>query len=213
MTETPASLLERLRQPFEPEAWGRFVALYTPLIFSWGRRVGLQETDAADLVQEVFVTLLQVLPTFTYDRHQSFRRWLRTITLNKWRNDRKRWDNRMVRGHGSELDGVAEADGLEALWEAEYQQHLAGQAWCHAGRLSGDDLEGLLGNGRGRSAGGGSGRRAGPHRRSRLRRQVPRAGSTSARAARDAGLKRRGNLELISYPPFRVRFGSRALYV
>ena len=30
MTRTPTSLLERLRQPLEPEAWGRFVALYTP---------------------------------------------------------------------------------------------------------------------------------------------------------------------------------------
>jgi RNA polymerase sigma-70 factor (ECF subfamily) len=64
MTRTPASLLERLRQPFEPEAWARFVALCTPLIYSWARHLGLQEQDAADLVQDVFVTLLQVLPTF-----------------------------------------------------------------------------------------------------------------------------------------------------
>ncbi len=97
MTKTPSSLLERLRQPFEPEAWARFVSLYTPLIYSWGRRVGLQESDAADLVQDVFVTLLQVLPTFTYDRHHSFRRWLWTVAINKWRKDRKQPDNRMVR--------------------------------------------------------------------------------------------------------------------
>jgi hypothetical protein len=32
MTSTPVSLLERPRQPFEPEAWARFVALYTPLM-------------------------------------------------------------------------------------------------------------------------------------------------------------------------------------
>ncbi len=84
MTETPASLLERLRRPFEPDAWAHVSSrLYAPLIYSWGLRVGLQKQDAADLVQEVFVTLLQVLPTFTYDRHKSFRRWLRTVTLNK----------------------------------------------------------------------------------------------------------------------------------
>src|SRR5713101_367175 len=112
MTKTPSSLLERLRQPFEPEAWGRFVSLYTPLIYSWGRRVGLQEQDAADLVQEVFVTLLQVLPTFTYDRQQSFRRWLRTITLNKWRNTRKQWQQRMSRGQGGAVDAVAAAADL-----------------------------------------------------------------------------------------------------
>src|SRR5271167_1212996 len=98
MTETPATLLERLRQPFEPEAWARFVSLYTPVILSWGRRVGLQEHDAADLAQEVFVTLLQVLPTFSYDRHQSFRSWLRTVTLNKWRNTRKQREHPVLRG-------------------------------------------------------------------------------------------------------------------
>jgi RNA polymerase sigma-70 factor (ECF subfamily) len=128
MTTTPASLLDRLRQPFDPEAWARFVALYTPLIYSWGRRVGLQDQDASDLVQDVFVTLLQVLPTFSYDRHRSFRRWLRTITLNKWRNTRKRWQETIMRGKGEDLDLEAGADGVEALWEAEYQQHLAGQA-------------------------------------------------------------------------------------
>jgi RNA polymerase sigma factor (sigma-70 family) len=128
MTKTPSSLLERLRQPFEPEAWGRFVSLYTPLIYSWGRRVGLQESDAADLVQEVFVTLLQVLPTFTYDRRPSFRRWLWTVTINKWRKDRKQPDNHRVRGLDGQPEPVAVADDLEAVWEVEYQQHLANQA-------------------------------------------------------------------------------------
>lgn len=128
MTKTPSSLLERLRQPFEPDAWERFVSLYTPMIYSWGRRVGLQEQDAADLVQDVFVTLLQVLPTFTYDRHQSFRRWLWTVTINKWRKDRKQPDNRMMHGLGGNPDPVAVMDDLERAWEAEYQQHLASQA-------------------------------------------------------------------------------------
>jgi RNA polymerase sigma-70 factor (ECF subfamily) len=130
MIKTPSSLLERLRHPFDPEAWARFVSLYTPLIYSWGRRIGLQDQDAADLVQEVFVTLLQVLPTFTYDRHKSFRRWLRTITLNKWRNLRKRSDQRVQGGSRSDLEAVAEPDELAAAWEAEYQQNLARRALC-----------------------------------------------------------------------------------
>jgi RNA polymerase sigma-70 factor, ECF subfamily len=128
MTKTPSSLLERLRQPFEPEAWSRFVALYTPLIHSWGRRVGLQEPDAADLVQDVFVTLLKVLPTFTYDRLRSFRKWLRTITINRWRKDRKRPQRRLVQGQEGHPDPMADGDELEAYWEAEYHQQLVGQA-------------------------------------------------------------------------------------
>jgi RNA polymerase sigma-70 factor (ECF subfamily) len=128
MTKTPSSLLERLRQPFDPEAWAQFVTLYAPVIFSWGRRAGLQEADAADLVQEVLVTLLRVLPTFTYDRHKSFRRWLRTVTLNNWRRRRKHPAGRPVNGPGGELDPVAVPDDLEAFWETEYQQHLVQQA-------------------------------------------------------------------------------------
>jgi RNA polymerase sigma-70 factor (ECF subfamily) len=125
MTKTPSSLLERLRQPFEPDAWGRFVALYTPMMYSWARRAGLQEQDASDLLQEVFITLLRVLPTFSYDRHRSFRRWLRTVTLNKWRSLRKHRDYR-VHGEQADLNLVAGENELEALWEAEYQQHLIG---------------------------------------------------------------------------------------
>jgi RNA polymerase sigma-70 factor (ECF subfamily) len=126
MTKTPASLLERLRVSFDADAWTRFVELYTPLIYSWGRRVGLQDHDAADLVQDVFATLLQVLPTFAYDHHKSFRAWLRTVTLNQWRNKQKRWSERIR--PGTDLDQLAAPDALEAFWEAEYQQHLAGRA-------------------------------------------------------------------------------------
>ena len=130
MTKTPSSLLERLRQPFEPESWARFVALYTPLIYSWGRRVGLQDQDAADLVQDVFATLVEILPTFTYDRQKSFRRWLRSVTLNRWRNTRKQWDNRVLRGQAGDLNELAGPDELEALWDAEYHQCLASRALC-----------------------------------------------------------------------------------
>lgn len=128
MTQTPVSLLERLRQPFDPEAWERFVALYAPLLHSWACSLGLQAQDAADLVQEVFVTLIKVLPTFTYDRQGSFRRWLQTVTLNCWRNSRRRWDAQRGRIEGAPLDDLVGPDELAARWEAEYRRHLVRQA-------------------------------------------------------------------------------------
>jgi len=128
MTKTPASLLERLRDSFDADAWTRFVALYTPLIYSWGRRVGLQDQDAADLVQDVFATLIHVLPTFIYDQHKSFRRWLRSVTLNQWHNTRKQWNEKLPRAPGDAVDRLAVPDDVEAFWEVEYQQHLVSQA-------------------------------------------------------------------------------------
>jgi RNA polymerase sigma-70 factor (ECF subfamily) len=128
MTKTPGSLLERLRQPMDPEAWDRFVSLYGPLIYTWGRHLGLQEADAADLVQEVFVKLLQVLPTFRYDAHKGFRRWLRTVTLNTWRDRRKRLSNRPLPGDKAALAAAASPDQLEPFWETEYRQQLVERA-------------------------------------------------------------------------------------
>jgi RNA polymerase sigma-70 factor (ECF subfamily) len=127
LTRTPTSLLERLREPFEPSSWSRFVAIYSPLIYSWACRVKLQEQDALDLVQDVFVTLLRVLPTFNYDRDRSFRGWLRTVTLNTWRNDRKRPGNRVL-GASADPDLLPGPDEPEAEWEAEYRQHVIGRA-------------------------------------------------------------------------------------
>jgi RNA polymerase sigma-70 factor (ECF subfamily) len=103
MTKTPTSLLERLREPFSPGAWERLVSLYSPLIYAWGRRIGLQDQDAADLVQEVFLKLVQVLPTFSYDARKGFRRWLRTVTLNTWRDRRKRRGDRPLPGDKGRL--------------------------------------------------------------------------------------------------------------
>jgi len=129
MTKTPASLLERLCEPFEPEAWERFVSLYTPLIYTWGRRIGLQKQDSSDLVQEVFVKLVQVLPTFTYDPHKGgFGRWLKTVTLNTWRDHIKRRGDRALPGNEAALAELAAPNRLEAFWEAEYSLQLVNRA-------------------------------------------------------------------------------------
>jgi len=125
MSQTPVSLLERLRQPGAREAWERFVELYSPLIYAWSRRAGMQDQDAADLVQDVLVTLVQAMPTFVYDRHKSFRGWLRTITMNKWRDFCKK-PERAVAGGDAVLAQAVAPD--EAFWEADYRQHLANRA-------------------------------------------------------------------------------------
>ncbi len=123
MSKTPASLLDRLRRPAQPEASARFVELYTPLLYYWARRAGLASPEAADLVQDVFVVLLQKLPEFTYDRHKSFRAWLRTVTLNKWRENHRR-DGAVERAAEVLPSDLAAPDNTVDLDEAEYRQRL-----------------------------------------------------------------------------------------
>jgi RNA polymerase sigma-70 factor (ECF subfamily) len=126
MNTTPISLLERRQRPAEQEAWGRFVQLYTPLLFHWARRLVSQEQDAADLVQDVFLVLVRKLPEFTYNRDKSFRAWLRTVLLNQWRTGQRR--PRLVAPGAGDLAEVADPDGADALAEEEYRQHLVARA-------------------------------------------------------------------------------------
>src|ERR1700722_16676453 len=84
MQTTSATLLEHLKRTDDPRAWERFVRLYSPLLYAWAARMGLQHADALDLVQEVFTTLVQKLPEFTYDSDRGFRNWLFIVTRNKY---------------------------------------------------------------------------------------------------------------------------------
>jgi RNA polymerase sigma-70 factor (ECF subfamily) len=124
MQTTSASLLLSLRRPDEPDAWSRFVRLYSPGLYAWARRLGLQHADAVDLVQDVFATLVRKLPEFTYDGGKSFRGWLWTVTRNKWREKCRR--------RALPLEPAAALDRLagpadEPFWEAEFRQHLVRQ--------------------------------------------------------------------------------------
>lgn len=81
--QTSTTLLDRVRQR-DPEAWRRFVELYTPLVARWCRSARLQEADAADVGQEVFRSVTGAIGSFDYDPSRgSFRGWLKTITRNK----------------------------------------------------------------------------------------------------------------------------------
>ena len=128
MSATPVTLLQRLRHGSDPEAWPRFVELYTPLLYAWARQVGLADEGAADLVQDVFAQLLDKLPTFIYDPQRSFRAWLKTLTHRAWCEflDRRR---RTQTGSGdsqvlSRLEQVEARDELEKRLAEEYDREL-----------------------------------------------------------------------------------------
>jgi RNA polymerase sigma-70 factor (ECF subfamily) len=126
MNTTSASLLERLRQPAAQEDWDRFVRLYTPLLFYWARHtLHLQQQDAADLVQDVFLVLVQKLRRFGYDQDGSFRGWLRTVLLNVWRNDQRRHRLPVDGAPPSDLPGVNNIAWFE---DDEEKRYLAARA-------------------------------------------------------------------------------------
>src|SRR5262245_46603902 len=124
MDTTSTSLLERLRQPDAGTAWDRFVYLYTPLLYHWARGRGLQEADASDLVKDVLVVLIRKLPEFQYDRQKSFRGWLRSIVLNRWRDKQRGRVDRRLEYDEAAQDLLVVPDDAAVFAEAEYQGYL-----------------------------------------------------------------------------------------
>lgn len=125
---TRASLLLRLRTNDDEEAWREFVRLYTPLVFRYCTRQGLQEADAADVAQEVMRIAARALPEFQYDPQRGkFRGWLLQTTrfrLHKFFAQQKRSPqpaSDTVIGRFTEHEPGADEQGR---WEEDYRQRL-----------------------------------------------------------------------------------------
>lgn len=123
MNSTSPTLLQKLRDPQDQSAWQRFVDLYTPLLFYWGRQRGLQSGDTADLVQDVLSNLVLKLPEFEYQPDKSFRSWLRTMTHRKFIDRTRKRQETGLGGDESRIEPIdPEADF--AFERREYHQYL-----------------------------------------------------------------------------------------
>lgn len=119
--ETRLSLLIRLRDRSDLEAWSRFVDLYGPLIYGHARRYGLSDADAADRMQEVLLAIARGVERYDASRGP-FRKWLYTVTMNKLRSF---WKQRERRPETSpDLAEIPDSADPDERWEREYRQRL-----------------------------------------------------------------------------------------
>jgi RNA polymerase sigma-70 factor (ECF subfamily) len=131
---TRPSLLLRIRDNRDEQAWQEFVELYAPLVYRFARKSGLQDADAADVTQEVLRAIAGAAHRLHYDPERgSFRGWLFTVARNQLRDFVGR-RQRPGQGSGDSatramLEAQPAPEGTpETWWNQEYEQRLF--AWA-----------------------------------------------------------------------------------
>jgi RNA polymerase sigma factor (sigma-70 family) len=137
---TRPSLLARIKNTGDRQAWAEFVDIYAPMIYGFAQKQGLQEADAADLTQEVLGAVARSAARLDYDpKRGTFRGWLFRVVRNElcdFGTARKR--NRPGSGDTAikrrlEEEPAPSADEV-ADWERQYERQLFALACEHVRR-------------------------------------------------------------------------------
>ncbi len=125
MDTTRASLLVRIKDARDTEAWAQFHDIYAPLIYRYARKRGLSREDAEDVRSKCYEAVVQQIKTFDYAKSRGgFKAWLRTIVDRRVIDlYRKKREQRA----GSDVLRQVEADqpSPEEVWERQWRkQHL-----------------------------------------------------------------------------------------
>ncbi len=127
--ETRASLILRLGDPADDEAWSEFLQIYEPLLLRLASRWGLPQADALEVVQETLLAVAKAIPSFDRDQHPgAFRGWLAAITRHKLANHLSRSRRRENASGDSNvqrwLDQVAGPAFDASVWDWNQKQQV-----------------------------------------------------------------------------------------
>ncbi len=130
MINTSQSLLERLRDPANGQAWQRLLTVYEPWLRGWLSRTPLQAADCDDVLQAVFMVVNAKRQEFVHNgRPGAFRSWLRSILTCQvrllLRDQGRRLDARSPQVLTDWLAQMADPNSdLSRLWDQEHDQQL-----------------------------------------------------------------------------------------
>ena len=142
--ETRPSLLLRLREPRDEQAWAEFLEIYQPLIYRLVRRRGLQDADAHEVTQEVLLAVAGAVETWEPDPAKgSLRGWLfrvaRNLTVNTLIRQKRHPQATGDSHYHTLLEEIPAVDGAEsALFDRELKRELFHRA---ARRIRGEFRE------------------------------------------------------------------------
>jgi RNA polymerase sigma factor (sigma-70 family) len=129
---TRKSLLARVRDPGDHDAWTKFYDLYAPLLYGFARKQGLDPGDAEEVRDQVLEELSRKMPGFCYDRERGrFKSWLYRMTAHRVVDLRRR-----ARAGRADSDALAElvdpgptpSEAWERNWESEHLRYCVERA-------------------------------------------------------------------------------------
>lgn len=136
---TRRSLLSRLNNWDDQEAWRAFFDTYWKLIYNAAIRAGLSDAEAQDVVQETVIGISRKIPEFVYDPLKgSFKTWLMRQTT--WRiagQLRKRLPidappaTPRTAGRTTAMERLPDPaiPALDSLWDEEWENNLLDAAF------------------------------------------------------------------------------------
>jgi RNA polymerase sigma factor (sigma-70 family) len=139
--DTRASLIVRIADAGDAQAWDEFVRLYQPVVYRLARRQGLQHADAEELVQEAMLAVARAVDGWAPDPQRGrFRAWLYRIARNLMINFLVRPKHQVWGTGDTDMHRLLEAEcdvdiEVTRTFEIEYRREIF--RWA-AQRVQGD---------------------------------------------------------------------------
>lgn len=133
--QTRITLLEKIRDQHDNNAWGDFVHYYRQYIYNIIRRMNMSHHDAEEIVQNVLLKSWNKLPEFNYDSDKGrFRGWLCRVTGNEVRlfirKQKHNFNNLSLDDENTYIkaENYTEPE-IEKIADEEWKTYLPDLAW------------------------------------------------------------------------------------
>jgi RNA polymerase sigma-70 factor (ECF subfamily) len=141
--DTRPSLIVRLADAQNAQAWDEFARLYQPVVYRLAMRRGFQHADAEELVQEVMFAVARAVEGWVPDRELGrFRDWLHRIARNLMINFLTRRKHQVWGTGKSDMQQMLEAkSGTEAAITQMFEVEIRREAFCWAAKAVQKDVK------------------------------------------------------------------------
>lgn len=128
-TRTTTLLLEGLHDSDDAAAWAEFDARYRPILLAFARKLGLDDSDAADVAQDTIARFIDEYRAGRYDRDRGrLRSWLLTIARTRIAMIYRKADTRREARGDSAFITLEDDAALTQVWDEQQRTFVLQQA-------------------------------------------------------------------------------------